>query len=163
MSTRSTADPVTVVDSLPYQPPFLFADCSCAGTCSCECVCACACAVDQLAELGNQFKHPMVTVAVALPRLNSEHAYELADSLTVTGHENVAVLQASRCVADWFRTETVYQVIGTDPMPAPVQIVTHENDLDLLRTAAVLWDPYTLDGPYSSFETALQAARRLTR
>jgi hypothetical protein len=103
-----------------------------------------------------------VTVAVALPRLNSEEAYFVAGILTIAEHEQSAVLRAPRVVAEWLRDAGTFTVTGADPAPDPVQIIEAVFDHHVLETATVLWEPADINSVYGSFSTAVLAAQNLT-
>ncbi len=105
----------------------------------------------------------IVLVAVALPRLNGHDAYFIAGVFTVVEHEDVAILRAPRNVAKWLRDDGVFQVIGLDPTPEPVQIIEQDIDLPGLETAVILWEPLNAGSVYGSFEAAVEAASNLTR
>ena len=105
----------------------------------------------------------IVLVAVALPRLNGHDAYFIAGVFTVVEHEDVAILRAPRDVAKWLRDDGVFQIVGLDPTPEPVQIIEQDIDLPDLETAVILWNPLNAESVYGSFETAVEAASKLTR
>ena len=105
----------------------------------------------------------VVLVAVALPRLNGHDAYFIAGVFTVVEHEDVAILRAPRDVAKWLRDDGVFQIVGLDPTPEPVQIIEQDIDLPDLETAIILWNPLNAESVYGSFEATVEAASKLTR
>ena len=103
-----------------------------------------------------------VTIAVMLSRLNSELAYRVADKLIVVEDDSKAVLIAPRFVAQWLDEHGVYTVIGDEQMATAVQFINETCLIAVLEAAVVLWDPFDVSVPFSSFETALAAATALS-
>jgi hypothetical protein len=105
--------------------------------------------------------HTVVTVAVASARLNSNRSETVIGGYVVVEHGSVAVLRAPRFVAQWLSDHGTFSVSPQLMSADPVQVLDVTLLRDVMETAAVLWNPYAINGAYSSFTDAVAAASHL--